>query len=154
MRTWAKWVRKEPLRKRRTQFLADKLNYRVLDVELTSEISLEMFNWFWKKIENELRWDYIVSLIKHILTLNRRWNYKIVKSTFYKWTLRLISVQCNLASARNFAIAFFWNACNHERYLMKFVLHDNTHFKRERSQNSARSLNCTEWKSFISMSVF
>ena len=32
-------------------------------------------------------------------------------------------------------------------YLVKFVLHDNTHFKRKRSQNSARSLNCTKWKS-------
>ena len=60
--------------------------------------------------------------------------------------LRLISIRCNLASARNFAITFFWNVCS-QPYLMKFVLHDNTHFKRKRSQNSVRSLNCTEWKS-------
>ena len=32
---------------------------------------------------------------------------------------------------------------------MKFVIHDNTHFKRKRSQNSARSLNCSEWKSAL-----
>ena len=30
---------------------------------------------------------------------------------------------------------------------MKFVVHYNTHFKRKRSQNSARLRNCTEWKS-------
>ena len=60
--------------------------------------------------------------------------------------LKLIFIQCNLASARNFKVAFFWNVCC-QPHLMKFVLHDNTHFKRKRSHNSARSLNCTEWKS-------
>ena len=64
----------------------------------------------------------------------------------HKPLLRLISIQCNLASAQKFAIAFFWNLCCHaERISLDMA--DCTHFKRKRSQNSARSLNCTEWKS-------
>ena len=63
-----------------------------------------------------------------------------------QWYLRLISIQCNLSSARNFAIAFFWNVFS-QPYLMKFVLLDYTHFKRKRSHKIERSLNWTEWKS-------
>ena len=62
--------------------------------------------------------------------------------------LRRISIQRNLASARNFAIAFFWNVFS-QPYLTKFVLLDNTHFKRKRSHKIERSLNCTEWKSAL-----
>ena len=32
---------------------------------------------------------------------------------------------------------------------MKFVLLDNTHFKRKQSHKIERSLNCTEWKSAL-----
>ena len=31
------------------------------------------------------------------------------------------------------------------------LTNDNTHFKRKRSQNSARSLNCAEWKSAFTL---
>ena len=64
--------------------------------------------------------------------------------------LRLISIQCNLASARNFAIAAFRNVISRP-YLMGFVLLDNTHFKRKRSHKIKRSLNCTEWKSAFTL---
>ena len=65
------------------------------------------------------------------------------------WGLYLISIQCNLGSARNFAIAFFWNVCCHvERISLDMA--DCTHFKRKRLKNSARSLNCNEWKSAFS----
>ena len=67
--------------------------------------------------------------------------------------LRRISIQCNLARARNFVIAFFWNVFS-QPYLMKFVLLDNTHFKRKRWHKIERSLSCTEWKSGFTTSRY
>ena len=53
--------------------------------------------------------------------------------------LRLISIQCNLGS------------CHVERISLDMA--DCQHFKRKESQNSARSLNCNEWKSALTEAI-
>ena len=66
------------------------------------------------------------------------------------WTLH--SVKADFHSVQFSERAEFW-----DRFLLKYVLScrtnfirlDCTHFKRKRSQNSARSLNCNEWKSAL-----
>ena len=75
------------------------------------------------------------------------------------WCVKNILADCDKADFHLVQLnerAEFWDcfllkclqsAINCQPYLIKFVLHDNTHFKRKRSQNSARSPIYTERKS-------
>lgn len=84
---------------------------------------------------------YLVNDFQAIFIFAQHFVVTLGSIVLWNYSSMITSPQCNFTCART----FLWNV---SRYIRKFIVLNNTNFKRQRLQKSQRSLNCAERSEF------